>query len=347
MEKIRKLALPLALALITLLLTACGAQSPDAPAQGDSPVTITLCHPGIKTHSWQRACEYMQELLDESGSNITLDVYPSNQIASGSKLIEYVQLGTLDCAGGTQMTMSSFIDEMDVLSLPMLFDSRAECFALVDGEVGAYMDELAQAKGFKILCWWENGNRDITNSKHPIYTPEDLKGLSIRIPESTVYQKTFEALGALPTALASSDIYTGLQTGIVNGQENATDYNWDQKYYEVQHYYTKSDIMSSMMCVVMNLDKFQSLTPAQQEALLDAAQKGAEYQREQSAQDVAAVEEKLTTVDVEINEITDRDAWWQAVQGVYDEYRQQYGDFMDMIESEKAAYRAASEGGAA
>lgn len=347
MEKVQKLIMPLALVLISLFLTACGAQSSDTPMQDDSPVTITLCHPGIKTHSWQRACEYMQELLDESSANISLDVYPSNQIASGSKLIEYVQMGTLDCAGGTQMTMSSFIDEMDVLSLPMLFDSRAECFALVDGKIGEYMDELAQAQGFKILCWWENGSRDITNSKRPIYTPEDLQGLSIRIPESTVYQKTFEALGALPTALASSDIYTGLQTGIVNGQENATDYNWDQKYYEVQHYYTKSDIMSSMMCVVMNLAKFQSLTTAQQEALLNAAQKGAEYQRQQSAQDVAAVEEKLTTVDVEVNEITDRGKWWQAVQGVYDEYRQEYGDLMAMIDSEKAAYRAANEGGAA
>jgi tripartite ATP-independent transporter DctP family solute receptor len=324
------------LSIFVLLLIAEG-QSSSAPAAQPA-VTISLGHPGVTTHSWQRACEYTQELLDKSGTNIKLDVFPNNQIAAGSKVIEMVQMGTLDSAGATPMTMSSFVDVMDILSLPMMFNDREENYHVIDGEVGTELDAICQQNGFKILCWWENGARDITNNTRPIVVPADLKGLSIRIPESSVFQKTFEALGVLPIAMASSEIFTALQTGVVSGQDNSMEYIWDQKYYEVQKFYSKG-IMSSMLGVFMNLDKFNSLTSEQQTALLEAAQQGAIYQRRLAAENLSKLEDQLAATGIQINEIEDKDAWRTAVQLVYDEYTAKYGDMISKIQASVEQYR--------
>jgi len=339
----------LAIAVATTLLSGCGGDKKADVAgtkdgkQGQPAVTVSLCHPGVTTHSWQKACEFMQKELQNSGTNITLDIYPNNQIASGAKLVEMVQMGTLDCAAATNMTMSGFISEMDGLSLPMLFDTREKCFYAMDNEVGKYLDELCQKKGLKILCWWENGVRDITNNTRPIVKPEDMKGLSIRIPESKIFQKTFEALGALPTAMPSSEIYTSLQTGVVSGQENAADYIRDQKYYEVQKYYTESNLTSSIMGVFIGLEKFNSLTPEQQKALLDAAHKSAVYQRTLSAQDLKKAREDIATHGIKMDKLQDLDAWRKAVQPVYDEYKDTYGEIVKLVKASTDNFKASGK----
>ena len=181
-----------------------------APA-GKAEVTLSLNHVGATTHPYQYGSERFAELVSEkTGGRIAVEVYPASQIASGAKSIEFVQMGTLDIALESTMSAENFVPEIGVLNLPFLFENADQAFTVLDGDVGDELRAAAEAKGFKILCWMYNGFRDISNSVKPITGPEDLKGLKIRVPESQVFLKTFETLGAVPTPMAVSEVFTAM-----------------------------------------------------------------------------------------------------------------------------------------
>ncbi len=210
----------------------------EAPA-GKAEVTLSLNHVGATTHPYQYGSERFAELVSEkTGGRIAVEVYPASQIASGAKAIEFVQMGTLDIALESTMAAENFIPEIGVLNLPFLFENADQAFSVLDGDVGNELRAAAEAKGFKILCWMYNGFRDISNSVKPITAPEDLKGLKIRVPESQVFLKTFETLGGVPTPMAISEVFTAMQLKTVDGQENPSAIFVNNKYNEVNDYYS-------------------------------------------------------------------------------------------------------------
>jgi tripartite ATP-independent transporter DctP family solute receptor len=167
-----------------------GGDSGSSGAGMTTKAALSLNHVGATTHPYQIGAEKFAELVAEkSGGNITIDVFPASQIASGAKAIEFVQMGSLDIAVESTMSLSNFIPEIDTLNLPFLFDDADQAFRILDGDVGKALEKKCEEQGFKILAWWYNGFRNISNSKRPITKPEDLKGLKIRIPESAVFPR--------------------------------------------------------------------------------------------------------------------------------------------------------------
>lgn len=304
-----------------------------APA-GKAEVTLSLNHVGVTTHPYQYGSERFAELVSEkTGGRIAVEVYPASQIASGAKSIEFVQMGTLDIALESTMSAENFVPEIGVLNLPFLFENADQAFTVLDGDVGDELRAAAEAKGFKILCWMYNGFRDISNSVKPITGPEDLKGLKIRVPESQVFLKTFETLGAVPTPMAVSEVFTAMQLKTVDGQENPSAIFVNNKYNEVNDYYSVTHHIFTAEPLIMSLDKFNSFSGDDQKALLEAAQEAAEYQRKLAIDSADQELQQIKDAGVNVNVVDDMSTFKTAVQPVYEAFKDQYGTLIEEIQA--------------
>lgn len=304
-----------------------------APA-GKAEVTLSLNHVGATTHPYQYGSERFAELVSEkTGGRIAVEVYPASQIASGAKSIEFVQMGTLDIALESTMSAENFVPEIGVLNLPFLFENADQAFTVLDGDVGDELRAAAEAKGFKILCWMYNGFRDISNSVKPITGPEDLKELKIRVPESQVFLKTFETLGAVPTPMAVSEVFTAMQLKTVDGQENPSAIFVNNKYNEVNDYYSVTHHIFTAEPLIMSLDKFNSFSGDDQKALLEAAQEAAEYQRKLAIDSADQELQQIKDAGVNVNVVDDMSTFKTAVQPVYEAFKDQYGTLIEEIQA--------------
>lgn len=314
-------------------LVACGGSGKTEATKA----TLSLNHVGATTHPYQIGAEKFAELVAEkSGGNITIDVFPASQIASGAKAIEFVQMGTLDIAVESTMSLSNFVPEIDTLNLPFLFDDAEQAFRILDGEPGKALEKKCEEQGFKILAWWYNGFRNISNSKRPITKPEDLKGLKIRIPESQVFKATFETLGCTATSMPVSEVFTAIQLGTVDGQENPHANFINNKFYEVNKYYSVTHHIFTAEPVIMSLDKFNSFTPEEQQMLLDCAYEAAKIQREKSYELESSQMDNIKDYEgVEVNVVEDLTPFREACASVYDQFRDKLGEYIDMIEAAK------------
>ncbi len=333
---IRVLACVLALVMVCGL-AGCGGGKSDSSAGSGSGMTtkaaLSLNHVGATTHPYQIGAEKFAELVAEkSGGNITIDVFPASQIASGAKAIEFVQMGTLDIAVESTMSLSNFVPEIDTLNLPFLFDDAEQAFRILDGDAGKALEKKCEEQGFKILAWWYNGFRNISNSKRPITKPEDLKGLKIRIPESKVFRATFETMGCTATAMPVSEVFTAIQLGTVDGQENPHANFINNKFYEVNKYYSVTHHIFTAEPVIMSLEKFNSFTPEEQQMLLDCAYEAAKIQREKSYELESSQMDSIKDYEgVEVNVVEDLTPFRDACAPVYDQFRSTLGEYIDMI----------------
>lgn len=334
----------LAVVLAICALAGCGspAQAPAAASDAsspaaaeDTPVTLTLNHDGSTTHPYQYGSEKLAELAKEySNGTINIEIYPSSQIASGTKAVEFVQMGTLDIALCASTSMVNFVPETGVIDMPFLFKDKDEVFKILDGEVGQQLEAAAEAAGFVILGWADNGFKCVSNDVHPITCKADYAGLKIRVPETETFIKMYEALGAVPTAMAVGEVYTAIQTGVVSGQDNTVANFVKNKYYEIQSYLTVSNHIYTAEPYVMSTDKFYSLSANQQDALRRAVKEACEYERELSLQQDADNIKIVEEAGVEITYLSD-DAIAEikeAVQPVYDLNEANYGDTIRKIQ---------------
>lgn len=296
-------------------------------------VTLSLNHVGATDHPYQAGSEKFAELVEKkSNGSVKVDVFPASQIASGSKAIEFVQMGTLDIALESTMALSNFVPEIGVLDLPFIFSSKEEAFEILDGEFGNELEAIAEEKGYKILAWFDNGFRTMSNSKRPINSPSDLAGLKIRVPESKIFITTFEKLGAVPTPMAVSEVFTALQLGTVDGQENTSANFYKNKYAEVNDYYSVTNHIYTAEPLVMSVDKFNSFSAEQQEAILEAAQEATNYQRQVSLELDESLLSEIKETGVNVNVVEDKSAFKEAVKPVYAEFESEFGDLLEKLE---------------
>jgi tripartite ATP-independent transporter DctP family solute receptor len=325
--------------ILCFLFVACSGGSENKSSTGDTgeKITLKLNHVGATTHPYHLGSEKFAELVSEkSNGSIEVQVFPASQIASGAKAIEFVQMDTLDIALESTMSLSNFVPEIDVLNLPFLFKDAEEVYKVLDGEAGQKLAEKAEEYGFKILGWWYNGFRDMSNSKKPIETPSDLAGLKFRIPESEVFRSAFEALGALPTSMPVSEVFTAIQLGTVDGQENPAANYINNRFVEVNEYYSETHHIFTAEPLIMSLDKFNSFSPEQQQILLDAAAEAGTYERELGIQEEKNLIDQIKTMDnVKYNKPADMQAFRNAVNPVYEKFRDTLGEYIDLIESNK------------
>lgn len=301
------------------------------PGAAMAKITLKLGHTGAPNHHYNLTCEkFVEAVKAKSNGEIEIKIFPSDQLGNQRQLVEGTQLGTVDMVLTSDSQLSSFIDAFGALNLPFLFRDIDHVGKAMDGEVGEYFAKEAEKKGIVILGYWENGFRHVSNSKRPIEKLEDLKGLKLRTPNSQVTLESFKALGALPTPMSFGEIYSVLQLGTVDGQENPIAHILTQKWYEVQKYFSLTNHQHNVEPLCMSKIIFDSLKPEYKKILLEEAKAHAAVSRNMVTDDEAKQLEELKT-HIAVNSVADLKPFQDACAPVYDGARKKYGAIVDQI----------------
>ncbi|MDR2799917.1 MAG: TRAP transporter substrate-binding protein [Desulfovibrio sp.] len=294
-------------------------------------ISLKLGHTGAPNHHYNLVCEkFVEAVKKKTNGEIEIKVFPSDQLGNQRQLVEGAQLGTVDMVLTSDSQLSSFIDVFGVLNLPFLFRDIDHVAKTMDGKVGEVFSKEAEKKGVVILGYWENGFRHVSNSRRPIEKLEDLKGLKIRTPNSQITLASFNALGALPTPMSFGEIYSALQLGTVDGQENPIAHILTQKWYEVQKYFSLTTHQHNVEPLCMSKIIFDSLKPEYQKILLEEAKAHAAVSRTMVVAGESKQLEELKT-KIAVNAISDLKPFQDACKSVYDDARKKYGAIVDQV----------------
>ncbi len=303
-----------------------------AAASDERNYTLKFQHLGVEGDAYDLGAKRFKELAEEySGGSLTIELYSNGELASGANAVQSVQMGTLDIVAESSMTEANFIPSFDVLNLPFLFDNLDQVWTVLDGQVGEELKADAEASGFKVLCFWDNGFRNVSNNTRAINSVDDVAGLKIRVPENGVFVDTWEALGAIPTPMAWSEVYSALQLGTIDGQENPNGHMQSYNLTEIQKYFAITNHVYTAEPVIMNLSVFNKLSDNQKEALMKAAAESATYEREQRRM---INDETLQWISDQGVEITypDIESFRDKVAPIYEEYGAKYSNLLSEIQ---------------
>lgn len=322
----------LAAAMIAATLTGCG--STDTTERGEDEyqkINLSMAVNGTDTQIDSLVAHHFADLVAErSNGNIVIDVFSNDTLAGGNstKGVEYIAVGGSDLGAYATCVLANLEPKMSVATLPWSFTSYQQAREVIDSTGGAYYSELLAAKGITYLGSFHNGFRQLTNSKHPVTTPEDMKGLKIRVPGSAVYMSVFKALGASPTAMSWSEVFTAIQQGTIDGQENGCSVTKSAKMDEIQQYMTIWNYSYENDLFVANTKVWDNLEEKTQQLLQECATESCEWGRDR----LEAEEDELIKgfqdegMQVEILTEDQLQAFKDAVADVTAELKQSYGE---------------------
>jgi len=252
------------------------------------------------------ATAFAKDLEAATQGRLKIEQFPNSALGGEVEMLKGVQLGTIDMAFITGAPLPNIIPDVGVFNIPFLFRDAPHAHAVLDSPVGQSYLEKFRGKDLVALAWGENGMRHITNSKHPIKGPEDLKGLKLRLPQSEVMLAGFKALGADVAPLAFPQLYDALKTGQFDGQENPIATIIASKFDQVQKHLTLSGHVYDPAVLVISVDAFDELSPADKEAMVKAAKAGAKASRAYAAEAQSKGAEQLKKAGMQV--VTDVDA---------------------------------------
>ncbi|WP_126424988.1 DctP family TRAP transporter solute-binding subunit [Brevibacillus marinus] len=317
MKKRRLMSVALALAA-AVSLAGCGGQSAQ-PAQtaagngGDAGATpkeelkLKVSITVSESDTWGVAAKkWAEDLAAKSNGRINLKIYPNESLSNGNqpKGIEAVQNGSTEISLHSTIIYSVLDPKFSVPSLPWLIPDYEQADKAMNGAGGEMLKELVRSKGIEPLAFGESGYRQITNSKRAVATPEDMKGLKIRTPSMEMMVDTYKAFGADPTVMNFAEVFTALQQGVIDGQENPLPIILNSKLYEVQNHLTIWNYMYDPIVFGMNKKLYDSLDPETQQLFKETAQEAAKYQIELNRKQDAEVLAKLKEHGMQVTELT-------------------------------------------
>jgi TRAP-type transport system periplasmic protein len=265
---------------------------------------------------------FRNQLEELSGGDMTVDIYPSSALGNESDMLDAVSMGTQDMLVTSTGPIPAFADataNWAVLDLPYLFPTYETAYEVLDGEVGQKLLAEFDGTGVKALAFFENGYRCTTNSKKEIVHPEDLQGMKIRTMENKVHMATYTVLGATPTAMAMGEVFSALQQGTIDGQENPFSIiYYGNKLHEVQPYMTENNIFYSPAVLCISQDVFDGLTEEQQGWVLEAASVAKDQQRQVEQRMAVQARKDMEAYGIIISDV-DQDEWIEATKSVYDD----------------------------
>lgn len=282
------------LILTTVLLAACGggggggAAAPPAGGGGGGaaapaaePIVLRLGHVQSEADIWHIASvRFAEEVERLSDGEIIVDIFPNSILGGDRDMGEGLQMGTVDIALIAGV-LGVFEPTILILELPYLFESQDEFDRIIHGAVG---EEIAQnvldSSSIRILNWWNRGSRQVTSNR-PIYGLSDLQSLVIRVPEITAMVQTWNVIGSSPTPMAWAEVFTGLEQGVIEAQENPIPFIYSASLFEVQDYLAFTNHKYEYVTMSMSELRWQTLTPEQQGAIMEAARIASEFQNEQ------------------------------------------------------------------
>lgn len=245
---------------------------------------------------------FKAEVARLTNNTLQVDVFPAMQLGGAKENVDGVRAGTLGLTWVGAAFMSRIAPEIEAVSLPFVFKNRESAYRVIDGPVGKAIDQKLLDKGFVVLGWMELGMRHVTNSKGPIKTVDDLKGMKIRMQPNETHLASFRALGANPVAMDVKELYSALEQKVVDGQENPYTVIDANRFAEVQKYLSNSSHFFDFIVVVASKRVFDKMSPANQTAVRQAMATTVEYQRKLAAEDeqksLANLKAKMTYTEI-------------------------------------------------
>jgi tripartite ATP-independent transporter DctP family solute receptor len=278
--------------------------------------------------------QYFGEILEQrTDGRITVNVFPNSQLGDDVQMLEMLQTGTLDMTYPSSSATTGYVEELAVFDLPFLLPNREAAVAVMRSDVAQGMLDAFEGTGLKALTFSENGYRQLSNSARPVASPEDVagldvRGLSVRTMENPVHLAIWEALGANPTPMAFGELFSAMEQGVVDGQENPWSTILSSNFNEVQNYGTETRHVYTPFIMMLSERTWDRMAPEYQELVLEAARQSAEYQIQLSAEYDDWSRDQLTERGMEITSLNDEQlaAFQDAVQPVYEEWAPRIGE---------------------
>lgn len=275
-------------------------------ASANAETTLRFGYEAPRSDTQHIAAKKFNDLLKEkTKGELKLSLFPDSTLGNAQTMISAVRGGTIDLEMSGSPNFSGLEPKLNVIDIPFIFKDREHAYAVLDGEIGQGLLKDLEAQGLKGLAFWEVGFRSFTNSKHPVKTPGDIKGLKVRTNQNPMYIQAFSLLGANPVPMPLSELYTALETKAVDAQEHPVGIFWSAKLYEVQKHLSLTNHGYTPLIVVMNKAKFDALSPELQKAMLESAQEAGKYQRQLNLENEKGILEKLQKAGIQIIEKVD------------------------------------------
>ncbi len=243
----------------------------------------------------------------------------SAQLGDDTAMVTAIRTGALDMTANSQGALANAVPEYAAYGMPFLFSSAAQAFKVLDGPLGKELAERSAEKGMVVLGYWDNGIRQMTNSKRPILKVEDMKGLKMRTPPDAVLVDIMQALGADPQQIKFSELYVALQQGVVDGQENPLANIHASKLYEVQKHLALTNHQFQVTPFLMSKRTWDKLSAADRKVVQDAADEATTFQRRLSAEADAKLLAELKAQGVQVTTV-DKAAFAKATEKVTDKW---------------------------
>jgi tripartite ATP-independent transporter DctP family solute receptor len=272
LKMIQKIGIILFVAMITLSGNSCSSVKKKK--------TIKLAHCLDQTHSVHKAMVFMADkLAEKSGGKLNIQIYPGGQLGSEREALELLQIGSIGITKVSSAVMEGFVEDYKVLGLPYLFDNKEHAFSVLDGEVGKKLLLSGEDIWLRGLCFYDAGSRSFYTKEKPINEPSDLTGMKIRVMKSITAMNMVKALGGSPTPISWGELYTALQSGVVDGAENNPPSFYLSHHYEVCKYYSLDEHTSVPDVLLISTIIWNKLTDKEKEWLQEAANESVIYQR--------------------------------------------------------------------
>jgi len=303
------------------------------PASAQATV-MRFGHPHPTSDSWQTASlQFAEKVKARSGGRLEIQVFPNGSLGSDPQMISAVRGGTLDITLTGNPFFTGMAPKLNVLDLPFLFSSRAHVAKVLDGAIGDGLRKDLEGSNLKALATWEVGWRNLTNSRRPIVNANDIKGLKIRTTPNPAHVQAFRLLGAVPTPMPFTELFTALETKTVDGQENPVTLILNAKFFEVQKHLSLTRHAFTSAPLVMNKAKFDALAPDLQKVLTETGIEVAAAQRKMNEDAEGSSLEALKKAGMQAVENPDRDSFSKIVtEDVRKEFVGKFGsDVLDAI----------------
>jgi len=282
--------------------------------------------PPEESHYGVGASAFKSKLEELSKGDITVNLKSNGVLGGEREVLEGMQIGSIDMAISSTGPVGGFVSDTYVLDLPFLFKDYDNAREILDGPVGQQILDKFEPQGIIALGWGENGFRHITNSKHPIKTPEDIKGMKIRTMENDIHIAAFNAAGAAPTPMSWNEVITALQQGTIDGQENPMSIFIANRIWDVQKYVTLTGHVYSPALLLMSKVTWDSLSDEEKNWVREAAKAGIKANRDYVSKNEEIGIKTLQDNGIEVTQDFDRDAFVEVVQPAYDDFVSRYGD---------------------
>jgi TRAP-type transport system periplasmic protein len=268
---------------------------------------------------------FAREVEKRTNGRYKIQTFYSGSLGGERESVEAVQLGTQELTLTSTGPVPNFVPETKILDVPFLFRDKAHARAVLDGPIGQELLTKFDAKGFKALAWAENGFRHMTNSKREVRAPEDLKGLKMRTMENPVHIAAYKGFGIVTTPMAFPEVFTALQQGTVDGQENPLSVIIASKFEQVQKHLSLTGHVYSPCLILMNKAAFDKLAPADKQAFLEAAKEATKANRARVDEDDAKGVAELRAKGMNVVDNVDKSKFVAALAPVNAEFEKQFG----------------------